>query len=93
MRKVAHVIKLDQVVFIKNINGELLKVLNLYIDDEGAECGGLVMYEDGKIMSFDSNIWEELQDFVDEGDETNWPFVPKSELRQEKLNKLLDESM
>jgi hypothetical protein len=89
MRKVAHVIKLDQVVFMKDDDGKMLRVLNLYIDEDGAECGGLVMYEDGKIMSWDSNIWEE-QCYGYDG-ESNWPFVPKSELRDEKLKDLLGE--
>jgi len=90
MRKVAHVIKLDQSVFMKTEDGQMLKVLNLYIDEDGAECGGLIMYEDGKIMSCDSNIWEEFQDY---GDETNWPFVAKAVLRDEKLKDLLDEGL
>lgn len=91
MRKIAHIIKLDQVVFMKTDSG-LLRVLNLYIDEDGAECGGLVMYEDGKIMSCDSNIWDELQEYQDEnGDwKSNWPYVPKSVLREDKLNKILD---
>lgn len=86
MRKIAHTIKLDQVVNIEDHEGLTLRVLYLYIDEFGTESGALAMYPNGKIVSFDSDIWDEYQD----GDVT-WPYVPKVHLRDDKLNTLFDE--
>ena len=93
MRKIAHIIKLDLPVFIQAENGQLLKVINLYIDEFGAECGALTIDNDGIVMSCDSDIWDEYQSYdttIGNHMGSNWPYVPKSELRDEKLNKILE---
>lgn len=92
MRKIAHVIKLDLPVFIQTENDKTYKVINLYIDEFGAESGGLIIDDDGIVMSCDSNIWDEYQDYDTIATKLllgNWPYVSKSFLRDDKLNEIL----
>lgn len=92
MRKIAHIIKLDLPVFIQTENGKTYKVINLYIDEFGTESGGLIVDDNGIVMSCDSDIWDEYQDYdttINSHMGSNWPYVPKSVLREDKLNEIL----
>jgi hypothetical protein len=90
MRKIAHIIKLENTYFkTEGIDGlrEPHKVLCLYLDDEGTESGLLLQSPRGEIMSYDSDMYDEMT--YDEEGNVYWPYVPKEVLRDEKIEGIL----